>query len=109
MADNNLVEVRNLTSRTIVLRCASGKTIRSFFIDAEIVCGLKKPHAKILAGSKSFDRMLFVAKERGLRGTLRQASRLRGEGFDVAVLVLAELGMGPAHDACGHGVGPSRR
>lgn len=60
--------------------------IRSFFIDAEIVCGLKAGHEGILAGSKSFDRFLTLTKGRGLRGVYRQAGSLRQEKFDAAVL-----------------------
>ncbi len=70
----------------VIMATPAFARIRSFFAPAEIVCGIKKVHASVLAGSKSFDRYLFLEKARGWRQTLAQARRLRAEGFDAVVL-----------------------
>ena len=45
----------------------------------------------------------FVDVGRGDSGIVERADGdLRDQGLDVPVFVLAELRVGPAHDACGH-------
>ena len=70
----------------VIMATPAFARIRSFLIEAEIVCGIKKGHDQVLASSKSFDRILHVSRPRGLRGLLRQASLLRREKFDLAIL-----------------------
>ncbi|PIE22998.1 MAG: lipopolysaccharide heptosyltransferase II [Planctomycetota bacterium] len=70
----------------VIMATAAFARIRSFFIDAKIVCGVKQGHHEILSGCRSFDDYIYVEKARGLRGLRREAAKLRPHGFDLAIL-----------------------
>jgi hypothetical protein len=70
----------------VIMATAAFARIRSYFIDAEIVCGVKKGHRKILGGCRSFDDYIDAEKARGLSGLRREAAKLRPHRFDLAIL-----------------------
>jgi heptosyltransferase-2 len=75
----------------LVMATPAFARIRSRYMGAEIVCGLRRPLQPILAGSKSFDRYLPLAKTRGPLALWRQARLLRAEQFDLAILFTSSL------------------
>ncbi|MEZ5989412.1 MAG: glycosyltransferase family 9 protein [Planctomycetota bacterium] len=70
----------------VVMATPSFARIRSYFIEARIVCGAKAGHLPILAGSRSFDDTLPLRRARGWRGFRAEVRALREQRFDLAIL-----------------------
>ena len=70
----------------VIMATPSFARIRSAFIDAEIVCGIKPGHQAILDGSRSFDRYLPMKGQKGRKAFFEDVRRLRENQFDLAIL-----------------------
>lgn len=70
----------------VIMATPAFARIRAHWIDAEIVCGIKKGHLGIMSGSKSFDSYLELPSARGWKGLWAEAKLLRQGGFDLAFL-----------------------
>ena len=70
----------------VIMATPSFARIRSQYIHAEIVCGMKRGQQPILSGCKSFDRYLPMKEYKGFRGFRKEVQLLRKERFDLAIL-----------------------
>ena len=70
----------------VIMATPSFARIRSAFIDAEIVCGIKPGHQAILDGSRSFDGYLPMKGQKGRKAFFEDVRRLRERDFDLVVL-----------------------
>ncbi len=70
----------------VIMATPAFARIRAHWIQAEIVCGIKKGHRGIMSGSKSFDSYLDLPSAKGWRGLLAEAKLLRQGKFDLAFL-----------------------
>jgi lipopolysaccharide heptosyltransferase II len=70
----------------VIMATPSFARIRSAFIDAEIICGIKPGHQAILDGSRSFDGYLPMKGRKGRKAFFEDVRKLRENRFDLAIL-----------------------
>ncbi|MFQ5506741.1 MAG: glycosyltransferase family 9 protein [Planctomycetota bacterium] len=70
----------------VIMATPAFARIRGFFVEAEIVGGIKQGHVPILGGTDFFDRYLQTDRSRGIGAAFRGLGLLRRERFDLAIL-----------------------
>ncbi len=70
----------------VIMATPSFARIRSAYIDAEIVCGIKPGHQAILEGCRSFDGYLPMRGQKGRKAFFGDVRSIREKGFDLAIL-----------------------
>jgi heptosyltransferase-2 len=78
----------------LVMATATFARIRAAFPDAHITAGMRPYLRPLLAGSAFFDRIVDTPKPGGPRGLWRQVRAMRGERYDLAIVLPNSLATG---------------